>query len=466
MKESIFGKKDIRNMNFNSVSIGFEFEFLATVVMKEKISTKSKAIKTILKYLINLTKVEHIELKFDQSVLSITSDILEYIGLSEQKIDDKQILLPLELVTSPLPFSQAIEVMKKVLETIRKGSITTDDMSINLETTPTSGLHINISVDSSSSYFKSLNANYLFTLGTLDYLLDIFDEENRRRIFTKELNPEFMKFLASEIKDYYKNENLNELGKEIYSFLKKFLTDRENFSNNVKDRMKDFWDEKYKIIRVKKNENYAEFRVLGGRKYEEKEEEIIRNILKFSFLVWESSIDRYTKMDDIIRKMMKEITKYIEVDKVEKQKLNLEILEDESINKKANEILNFIDNISRKFEKNRNEIEQFIFMVMFVFKHNLIKSKNESQFVSSLIKEITSPFIISLKELNEKIRKEIFGIDQPKNKIGNFINLYNEMKKDRKFALKMFLIARNALNLYNLDIRKIYEEVSKHFQFS
>jgi hypothetical protein len=420
--------------------------------------------KDILKYFTNSTKVDNLQIKYDASVLD--TDNNENLELLEYEFHREKFPLPLELITPPLPFSQAVEVLKKVLETIRKGNISINDMSIDFETTPTSGLHVNISVDPSSPYFKSLNANYLFTLGTLDYLLDIFDEKDQRIFFTKELEPQFMKFLSFEMKNYYKTQNLNELGKEIYSFLKKFLTDRENFSNNVKDRMKDFWDEKYKIIRVKKNENYAEFRVLGGRKYEEKEEEIIRNILKFSFLVWESSIDRYTKMDDIIRKMMKEITKYIEVDKVEKQKLNLEILEDESINKKANEILNFIDNISRKFEKNRNEIEQFIFMVMFVFKHNLIKSKNESQFVSSLIKEMTSPFIISLKELNEKIRKEIFGIDQPKNKIGNFINLYNEMKKDRKFALKIFLIARIALNLYNPDIRKIYEEVSKHFQFS
>jgi len=515
-------KKDIRNMDLNSIMIGFEFEFLATVPM-EKILSKKEMIeafpwkykqnddkgnqknydendeeeydednnyedfsqyeehisniifvyernydnnssqgvsKDILKYFTNLTKVDDLKIKYDPSVLDPDNN-LNNLSILEYEFDRERFPLPLELVTPPLPFPQAIEILKKILETIRKGNVSINDMSVDFETTPTSGLHVNISVDPSSPYFKSLNANYLFTLGTLDYLLDIFDEKDQRIFFTKELEPQFMKFLSFEMKNYYKTQNLNELGKEVYSFLKKFLTDQENFSDNVKEKMKSFWNEKYKTIRVKKNQNYAEFRVLGGMKYEDKEDEIIRNILKFSFLVWESSIKEYTKFDEAIKRMVKAVVKAIETEKSIKRELSTRLVDYDLINKKADEILNFIRKISKKFEKHQNEIKKFIFMIMFYFKENLIKANDEKEFARVLTRKMTENYHIVIEDLDEKIKEEIFGDKLSRSEIERFFVLYKEMKKDKKFALKLLMVVKNALKLYKLDIKKVYEEISK-----
>lgn len=488
-------KKDIENVNLNAVKVGFEFEVLFLFPIKnfpeieysleeyirkqfqeeelERLGywegmpfsemmqideindfvlkymdeifypvLKEKRI-DIEYYLEKQTGIKNIKIYADYSVLSDDNKKREYL---HQGI----IFYPAEIITPPLYYDVAMYLLDEILDMIKEGYLKTKRFSFDMVTTETSGLHVNISVDPETPEFSKLNKIYALMLSSLDYLLELFDNEKMREKYAKKIEKDVIKFLT-DIINHYSYKNTKEISKLIVNFLNDLVKNKIQ-DESVLYEINRFMKEKYRVVNFGKSE-YLEFRVLGGKNYESRKEEIIKNISKFVYITWESSTGSYSKLDEIIKRTAKKIIKKIS----EMEEGNLNIEDDFSI-KIEEKDLQKIRNYAKKFGNLEEEVKKALFMLKYTPKYRQTKG-DEHIFVFNTKMNLVSTIYPRTDVFNKNVVNEFFDRNEKGEYVFNFEELYNKLRKNPKDLAKFTIVAKNLLNRNELSDKKIVEEV-------
>lgn len=220
-------------------NIGVEFEFFSN----HNINNTQKMLEKHLDKKIHRETKAHSDFKPDADTFKMEPDYSGGAAL-------------IELITGPLPYSDAKIIMIKMLKWIKENGFTTDR----------SGIHLNISFNK-----KIFGANFLTQLEPLKLILD-FDEDYV-----------FKKFPDREDNVYAKSIKFIEpANKQSYYF-----------SNLIKPHdFKTPTEKYYGVNFLKLQKNYLEFRYLGGKDYEKRVNDILDLLDHFVTSLFNSANER------------------------------------------------------------------------------------------------------------------------------------------------------------------------------
>ncbi len=204
----------------------------------------------------------------------------------------------IELITGPLPYSDAKIILIKTLKWIKENGFTTDR----------SGIHLNL------SFSKTLfGPNFLTQLEPLKFILD-FDEDYVFKLFPDRENNVYAKSIK-----YVEPAN-----KQSYYF-----------SNLIKPHDFKIPTEKYYGVNfLKLQKNYLEFRYLGGKDYEKKLNDIIDLLDHFVLSLFNSANEKTftdknkSELIKILKKNEKINNAYLSYDKFKANFPNIGLLVD------------------------------------------------------------------------------------------------------------------------------------------
>lgn len=238
--------------------IGFEFEFLSN----HKIDKTVELLKTTLNRKIVIEDKAHSDFSPDAETFKVEPDNSGGSGM-------------IELVTGPLRYTDAMIVLKQMLDWIDQNGKTNDRCSI----------HVNLALDSTAlgSKFNLIGLNIgKFVLS--------FDEEKVYELFPNRKDSVY----AKSIKFSYPNYDI--IKKNIHNF------DWTNFY---------FANQKYFGVNfLKLVKNYLEFRYLGGADYHKRFDDIVVLINHFIISIFDALNDpEYTQAD------IKELGKIVDLNK-------------------------------------------------------------------------------------------------------------------------------------------------------
>ena len=220
----------------NASLCGVEFEFYSKLGLKET----TKQLEDLLGRSIKIEDKAHSDFEPTDKEFKIEPDMSGGKGL-------------MELVTGAMPYRNARILMIKVLGWIRKNGYTTER----------SGIHLNISFDKDFLEEK----NMISRMNTLKFILD-FNEKQVYKLFPDRETSVYaksIKWVMPKVDAFHFN------------------------SANTSVHNYDFPDTKYYGINFeKKLKNYLEFRYLGGKDYENKQESIFYLWEMFIYQMWKS----------------------------------------------------------------------------------------------------------------------------------------------------------------------------------
>lgn len=204
----------------------------------------------------------------------------------------------IELITGPLPYSDAKIILIKTLKWIKENGFTTDR----------SGIHLNL------SFSKTLfGPNFLTQLEPLKFILD-FDEDYVFKLFPDRENNVYAKSIK-----YVEPAN-----KQSYYF-----------SNLIKPHdFKTPTEKYYGVNFLKLQKNYLEFRYLGGKDYEKKLNDIIDLLDHFVLSLFNSANEKTftdknkSELIKILKKNEKINNAYLSYDKFKANFPNIGLLVD------------------------------------------------------------------------------------------------------------------------------------------
>lgn len=220
----------------NSSQIGIEFEFYSNLGLKET----QKQLSELLGRKIQLEDKAHSDFQPSAEVFKMEPDMSGGKGL-------------IELVTGAMPYRNARLVIIRMLKWIRENGYTTDRSSI----------HLNMSFN--PDFLE--NPNMISRMNILKFILD-FDEARVYKYFPEREGSTYaksIKWVMPKQEAFYYNEH---------------LINSDNFV---------FANTKYYGINFEKSQqNYLEFRYIGGKDYEKREDDILTLADKFIMSIWNS----------------------------------------------------------------------------------------------------------------------------------------------------------------------------------
>lgn len=253
-----------------SVILGFEFEFYS-VKSRQEIA---KEIGSLIHKKIKIGDVYHSETAVGKDVFKLEPDMSGGIKMSE-------------LITSPLPFHEAISIMVKILGWIK----------INGWSDEKCALHANISFDD----FKADLPMRLDAINKLKFILG-FDEEMIYTKFPKRKNSIYARSINQviPINKFVFNDDINNIHKENYELP----------------------NEKYYGINFTKlKDGYFEVRYMGGRGYEKKVYDIIsivNYIVTYTYGILQSnntySDSELAKLKHVLKAQKKVVSSFSDLD--------------------------------------------------------------------------------------------------------------------------------------------------------
>lgn len=207
--------------------VGMEFEFFSNLSRKDIV----KSLSPIIKKKIIIGEVYHSETPMTNGEFKLEPDFSGGVTMSE-------------LITSPMPYYEAISVLTKVLSWIRENGYTDEKCAI----------HINMSFDE----FKIDLKNKLLFVNKLKFILG-FDEQFIYDRFPKRKNSLYARSINQilPVNTFVFNENIVQIHKENYRLPS---------------------DKYYGINFSKLSKNYFEVRYCGGRGYEKKAHDLVQII--------------------------------------------------------------------------------------------------------------------------------------------------------------------------------------------
>jgi len=220
----------------NGSQIGIEFEFYSNLEVEET----QKALSKLLNRKIRLEDKAHSDFQPSKEVFKMEPDMSGGKGL-------------IELVTGAMPYRDARLVIIKMLGWIRENGYTTDRASI----------HLNMSFNPDYLEDKMM----ISKMNVLKFILE-FDEKRVYKYFPKRENSTYaksIKWVMPKHEAFYYNENL-------------ISSDNFTFANT----------KYYGINFEKAQKNYLEFRYIGGKDYEKRQEDILHLAEMFIMSVWKS----------------------------------------------------------------------------------------------------------------------------------------------------------------------------------
>ena len=220
----------------NGSQIGIEFEFYSNLELEET----QKALSKLLNRKIRLEDKAHSDFQPSKEVFKMEPDMSGGAGL-------------IELVTGAMPYRDARLVIIKMLGWIRENGYTTDRASI----------HLNMSFNPDYLEDKMM----ISKMNILKFILE-FDEKRVYKYFPKRENSTYaksIKWVMPKHEAFYYNENL-------------ISSDNFTFANT----------KYYGINFEKAQKNYLEFRYIGGKDYEKRQEDILHLAEMFIMSVWKS----------------------------------------------------------------------------------------------------------------------------------------------------------------------------------
>ena len=220
----------------NGSQIGIEFEFYSNLEVEET----QKALSELLNRKIRLEDKAHSDFQPSSEVFKMEPDMSGGKGL-------------IELVTGAMPYRDARLVIIKMLGWIRENGYTTDRASI----------HLNMSFNPDYLVDKMM----ISKMNVLKFILE-FDEKRVYKYFPKRENSTYaksIKWVMPKHEAFYYNENL-------------ISSDNFTFANT----------KYYGINFEKAQKNYLEFRYIGGKDYEYRQEDILHLAEMFIMSVWKS----------------------------------------------------------------------------------------------------------------------------------------------------------------------------------
>lgn len=499
-------KKDIENMDLNALRIGFEFEilFLFPLIeeaglneyfvehikdnfeeedIEEKIGDPddlhSMSWEEIIEtFEISKEEAEDLLYYFYEENLHHYEDAFEFLSLLENYFSEKlgiseltvtkdlsvledkneivefllnnKIPFPGEVITPPLQFHDSMKILDKMLNLIKEKDHVIDLMNVEFITTKTSGLHVNISVDPKSEKFKELNKMYALLLSSFDFLVDIFDEEEERRFYIEKMGEVTNKFLEYIIREY-NSDYVEENTKILADFLRKLIENQQSLGLNIERKLKNFMNEKYRAVNLGKPD-YVEFRVIGGKNYEEKRDEIIKNIVRFAFVVWESSTKNYSKLDEIIKRTAKKLFKFMS--EVGKSTRATSLMGTFTKVKVKEQDLQKIRNYAKKFGNLEEEVKKALFVLRY-FLYQYFAKGDEKTFVYNLKWNLEKNLTIDRSIFDKNIADEFL----PKTKEATFADLYFKLKNNKKDFAKFAFAVRNIMQRNDLDMKEIVKQI-------
>lgn len=220
----------------NASLCGVEFEFYSKLGLEET----TKQLEKLLGRSISIETKAHSDFEPTDKEFKIEPDMSGGKGL-------------MELVTGAMPYRNARILMIKVLSWIRENGYTTER----------SGIHLNLSFD--KDYLE--DKNMISKMNTLKFILD-FNEKQVYNLFPDRENSVYAKSI-----------------KWVMPKVDAFHYDSVNTSIHNYD----FPNTKYYGINFeKKLKNYLEFRYLGGKNYEQRQDDIFYLWESFVMSIWKS----------------------------------------------------------------------------------------------------------------------------------------------------------------------------------
>ena len=220
----------------NASQIGIEFEFYSNLELKET----QKSLAKLLDRKIQLEDKAHSDFQPSAEVFKMEPDMSGGAGL-------------IELVTGAMPYRSARMVIIKMLGWIREHGYTTDRASI----------HLNMSFN--PDFLE--NPNMMQEMNVLKFILE-FDEEKVYKFFPNRENSTYaksIKWIMPKHEAFYYNGD---------------MISKDNFT---------FANTKYYGINFEKAQsNYLEFRYIGGKGYENRQEDILYLADYFIMSIWRS----------------------------------------------------------------------------------------------------------------------------------------------------------------------------------
>tara|TARA_B110000285_G_scaffold156055_1_gene174138 strand:+ start:1717 stop:3030 length:1314 start_codon:yes stop_codon:yes gene_type:complete len=216
--------------------MGIEFEFYSNLELEET----QKSVSELLNRKIQLEEKAHSDFVPCDKVFKMEPDMSGGKGL-------------IELVTGPMPYRSARLVIMKMLGWIRENGYTSDRASI----------HLNMSFNPDYLDDKDM----LQHMNVLKFILE-FDENRVYKYFPDRKNSTYaksIKWIMPKHEAFYYNDS---------------MVSKDNFT---------FANTKYYGINFEKAQsNYLEFRYLGGKDYEKKQDDILSLADSFIMSVWKS----------------------------------------------------------------------------------------------------------------------------------------------------------------------------------
>ena len=223
----------------NASQMGIEFEFYSNLEMEETVKSVSK----LLNRKIQLEEKAHSDFVPSADVFKMEPDMSGGKGL-------------IELVTGPMPYRSARLVIMKMLGWIRENGYTSDRASI----------HLNMSFK--PEYLE--DPNMIQHMDVLKFILE-FDEARVYKYFPTREDSTYaksVKWIMPKHEAFYYNAD---------------LINKDNFT---------FANTKYYGINFEKAQsNYLEFRYIGGKDYEKRQEDILTLADVFIMAIWRSCRD-------------------------------------------------------------------------------------------------------------------------------------------------------------------------------
>lgn len=241
-------KKSNRESILNASLVGVEFEFYSNKSLEET----HKQLESLLGLSISLEDKAHSDFQPSTDHFKMEPDMSGGSGL-------------IELVTGALPYRNARITIIKVLGWIRENGYTTDRTSI----------HLNISFN--SKYLE--DPVMISKMDTLKFILS-FNEKQVFKFFPEREDSVYTKSIKWIMP---KNESFN------------FETNQINKLNF------EFPNTKYYGVNfLKKEKNYIEFRYIGGKDYEKRQEDILYLANRFVLQLFYSCVNNYFTPEDKI----------------------------------------------------------------------------------------------------------------------------------------------------------------------
>ena len=232
----------------NASQIGIEFEFYSNLEVDET----QKALSKLLNRKIRLEDKAHSDFQPSAEVFKMEPDMSGGKGL-------------IELVTGAMPYRDARLVIIRMLGWIRENGYTTDRASI----------HLNMSFNPDFLADKMM----ISKMNVLKFILE-FDEKRVYKYFPNRENSTYaksIKWVMPKHEAFYYNENL-------------ISSDNFTFANT----------KYYGINFEKAQKNYLEFRYIGGKDYEKRQDDILHLAEMFIMSVWRSCFNpRFTPENKI-----------------------------------------------------------------------------------------------------------------------------------------------------------------------